>query len=513
MLTTFYPPHNFGGDGIGVQRLSRALARRGHHVTVVHDTDAYNTLHAGPAPKAGAEEDGVRVVRLRSGVGMVSPVLTQQLGRPVVNGGRIRRLLDEGAFDVIMYHNTSLIGGPGLLAYGNALKLYEAHEHWLVCPTHVLWKDNREPCTRRDCFRCTLHHGRPPQAWRYTGFLERQLRHIDAFIAKSEFSRAKHVEFGFPREMRVIPYFLPEEAPRFPGEAAGPVPGSMLDAGASASASGVRGGAGRPVEGDVGARARARASLGEAGRPVEGDAGARAGASLGGAGRPPLDAFSGSGGGVRGSSSVILSEAKDPDAPAANSAEFARRPYFLFVGRLEKIKGLDDVIPAFAQLPDVDLLIAGDGDYAPTLRALAANVPNVRFLGRIAPDALRTLYEDAIALVVPSVCFETFGIILIEAFRQGTPVVARRIGPFPEIVEASGGGVLFERGDELPALLRRLQGDAALRDGLARSAAAAFRTHWAESAVIPQYLELIADVATAKGRGDIAERLLTESVA
>ena len=477
MLTTFYPPHNFGGDGIGVQRLSRALARRGHHVTVVHDTDAYNALHAGPAPTAGPEEDGVEVVRLRSGLGMISPALTQQLGRPVVNGARIRRLLGEGAFDVIMYHNTSLIGGPGLLAYGNAIKLYEAHEHWLVCPTHVLWKNNQEPCTSRDCFRCSLQHRRPPQAWRYTGFLPRQLRHIDAFIAKSEFSRAKHVEFGFPREMRVIPYFLPEEAPRDSGGAERPVADAMLEAGASAS--GVRGGARRP--------------------PLDASS-AAAGAGAGA-------------GGVRGSSSVILSEAKDPAAPAANRGELAGRPYFLFVGRLEKIKGLDDVIPAFAQLPDVDLLIAGDGDYAPTLKALAANVPNVRFLGRIAPEALKTLYEGAIALVVPSVCFETFGIILIEAFRQGTPVVARRIGPFPEIVEASGGGVLFERGEELPALLRRLQRDGALRDGLARSAAAAFHTHWAESAVVPRYLELIADVATAKGRGDIAERLLTESAA
>ena len=51
-LTTFYPPHNFGGDGIGVQRLARALVRRGHRVTVVHDTDAYHSLHPAPPPEA-----------------------------------------------------------------------------------------------------------------------------------------------------------------------------------------------------------------------------------------------------------------------------------------------------------------------------------------------------------------------------------------------------------------------------------------------------------------------------
>ena len=48
MVTTFYPPYSFGGDAIGVQRLSRALVRRGHDVTVVHDTDAFRVLHRGP---------------------------------------------------------------------------------------------------------------------------------------------------------------------------------------------------------------------------------------------------------------------------------------------------------------------------------------------------------------------------------------------------------------------------------------------------------------------------------
>ena len=85
-LTTFYPPHNFGGDGIGIQRLARALARRGHEVTVVHDVDAYNLLHGGPEPVVQSEPAGVRVIRLRSGLGNLSCLLTQQTGRPVANG-------------------------------------------------------------------------------------------------------------------------------------------------------------------------------------------------------------------------------------------------------------------------------------------------------------------------------------------------------------------------------------------------------------------------------------------
>jgi len=100
MVTTFYPPYNFGGDGIGIQRLAQGLVRRGHDVTVIHDVDAYRALASGPDPAQEAP-DGVERIGLRSGVGPASPLLTQQTGRPVVNGRRIRRLLDRGRFDVI----------------------------------------------------------------------------------------------------------------------------------------------------------------------------------------------------------------------------------------------------------------------------------------------------------------------------------------------------------------------------------------------------------------------------
>ena len=50
MITTFYPPYNFGGDGVFVQRLSNELARRGHLVEVIHCTDAYRL--AAPAPRS-----------------------------------------------------------------------------------------------------------------------------------------------------------------------------------------------------------------------------------------------------------------------------------------------------------------------------------------------------------------------------------------------------------------------------------------------------------------------------
>lgn len=420
MVTTFYPPHNFGGDGIAVRRLSRALVRRGHRVTVIHDVDAYRMLSDGPEPEEEEEEpDGLEVVGLESGLGPVSPLLTHQTGRPVVHGDRIEALLEAGEFDVVHYNNVSLVGGPGILELGRGLKLYEAHEHWLVCPTHVLWRHDREPCDGRECFRCVLHHRRPHQLWRYTGYLERQLRHVDAFIAKSEFSRRKHHEFGFPREMEVLPYFLPD--------------------------------------------------------------------------------------------------ARDRDGPAGKTDREEtmphRRPYFLFVGRLEEIKGLDDVIPLFEGTEGPDLLVAGDGGDADRLRRMGEERPRVRFLGRVPSDRLSRYYRHARALIVPSRCYETFGIVLIEAFRHGTPVIARRIGPLPEIVERSGAGLLFEDADDLRGAMDRLGEEPGLRPELSDAARRSFSANWSESAVVPRYLELVRRHARSRGDDRILQVLGREQVA
>lgn len=396
LLSTFYPPYNFGGDGIGIERLAEALVRRGHRVTVVHDVDAYRALHRGPEPAPPPPRtDGLDVVGLRSRLGLLAPLLTQQSGRPLVHGRELRALLARGDFDVVHFNNVSLLGGPAVLALGGGVKLYEAHEHWLVCASHVLWRHNREACTGRQCLRCVVRYRRLPQLWRYTGLLERQLRHVDAFIAKSEFSRDKHREFGFPAPMEVVPYFLPPRAATPPTAA----------------------------------------------------------------GEPPHV-----------------------------------RPYFLYVGRLEALKGLDDVLPLFREFERADLLVAGDGGHAEELHRLADGNPRVRFLGRVGAAELDRLYAHAQALVVPSVGIETFGIILIEAMRQGTPVLARRFGPFPEIV-ARGGGLLFDDDAGLAAAMTRVLDEPGLRTRLSREGEAAFHAHWSEAVVVPRYLELVARCA------------------
>ena len=82
MVTTFYPPNHFGGDAIFIRRLAQALARRGHEVDVIHDVDAFELLHRGPTPAPIDDGPRIRTHPLRSRVGSLSCLLTQQLGGP-----------------------------------------------------------------------------------------------------------------------------------------------------------------------------------------------------------------------------------------------------------------------------------------------------------------------------------------------------------------------------------------------------------------------------------------------
>ena len=147
---------------------------------------------------------------LTTKLGRLAPTGTYLTGRPLFHARELSSVLDRG-YDVIHFHNVSLAGGPGVLGLGQSrARLYTAHEHWLVCPMHVLWKDDRKPCDRPECLRCTIRFRRPPQLWRSTSLLDRATRHVDLFLAPSRFAIEMHRRRGFTRPMRLLPHFIPE---------------------------------------------------------------------------------------------------------------------------------------------------------------------------------------------------------------------------------------------------------------------------------------------------------------
>jgi len=123
--------------------------------------------------------------------------------------------------------------------------------------------------------------------------------------------------------------------------------------------------------------------------------------------------------------------------------------YFLYFGRIEKIKGLETLLGAMAALPGVDLFIAGTGDAQQEMQQIAAQrgLANVHFLGFKSGQELWDLIAGAIAVVAPSEWNETFGLVLVESFAQCRPVIASRMGGMTEVVTDGEDGLLFEAGN------------------------------------------------------------------
>ena len=148
----------------------------------------------------------------RAASASLSPLATQVTGRPYFKAEALRAALDAVDTDVVHFHNISLIGGPGVLHMGrHAVRIMTAHEHWLICPMHLLWKFGRRACDSDACLRCVLAGRRPPQAWRYTGAIDRGLRQLDALVFPSRHALEEHRRRGIGAPMVHLPYFLPDD--------------------------------------------------------------------------------------------------------------------------------------------------------------------------------------------------------------------------------------------------------------------------------------------------------------
>jgi len=400
-LSIFYPPYSFGGDAIFVSRLVNALARRGHEVDVIHCVDSYKTIANKEPEQAFDNHPNVTVHSLRSRIGRLSPLIAQQTGMTWPKTDAILEVFYSKKFDVIHYHNISLFG-PRVLQlepdHRDYVKLYTTHEHWLVCPMHVLWKNNERVCDKPECLRCTLKFRRPPQLWRYSDLLEKCEASVDTFISPSVFTDRMHHERGFKFPMTVIPHFVPHD-----------------------------------------------------------------------------------------------NQGGTPDSPSPHPS-----PYFLYAGRLEKIKGVETLLPVFRRYQHTDLLIAGAGTLETELRREAEGMTNVCFLGALPPERLRDFYRHAIAVLVPSAGYEVLGLIILEAYMHRAPVIAHDLGALREVVERSQGGILYRNPEELLAAMDRLRDDAELRREMGDRGFQAYREYWTEEIHMEAYFRVLSETAQRK---------------
>lgn len=143
-----------------------------------------------------------------------------------------------------------------------------------------------------------------------------------------------------------------------------------------------------------------------------------------------------------------------PDAAHANPAQSAG--YLLCVSRLVRsdcYKGVDDLIAAMAivagQLPDLRLIVVGDGDDVARLKGIAGTGPaagRIEFRGRVDDAELRRLYAGCAVFAMPSQQ-EGFGLVFLEAMAHGKPVIAADSAATPEVVVHGETGLLVPYGD------------------------------------------------------------------
>jgi len=168
----------------------------------------------------------------------------------------------------------------------------------------------------------------------------------------------------------------------------------------------------------------------------------------------------------------LMSRASE-DLPKADEAQIT------YAGRLEKYKGVDDLIAAMSSVlrhcPRAKLVIAGDGSYAAQARARVSQLGMnhaVTFVGHVSQAELVELYKKSAVTVVPSTCPETFGKVGVEAMSVGTPVIASDVGGVRDWLEDNVNGILVppSQPEELAEAITRVLGDPSLRSKLSRNA-------------------------------------------
>ena len=143
-----------------------------------------------------------------------------------------------------------------------------------------------------------------------------------------------------------------------------------------------------------------------------------------------------------------------------------------YLGSLKKLKGTDLLLAAFEQFNNekVELHIAGSGEMKELVEKAAEENQNIKYYGWVDTQKVNEVLNDSDVLVCPSHS-EVFGIVILDAYNNGVPVIASAVGGIPEIVENEKTGLLFEPGnkEELLNCLNRMINDKELyntcRDG------------------------------------------------
>jgi len=189
-----------------------------------------------------------------------------------------------------------------------------------------------------------------------------------------------------------------------------------------------------------------------------------------------------------------------PRLPITRFADGRRN--VLFVGRLEKRKGLGHLLRAWgrvrAAIPDARLIVVGGGRGLKHYRSFVSSQgrDDIVFAGQVTDDELPAYYQTAHVFCAPSTGQESFGMVLLEAMAAGTPIVTTDIPGYHEVVAHGEQGLLVppKDADRLADALILLLGDEGLRERMGEDGQRRAQTYdWPRVAakVMDYYVETI----------------------
>jgi glycosyltransferase involved in cell wall biosynthesis len=353
-VTNHFPPDYTGGAEVSLYHTCRGLMSEGVACHVLHANNRRNATDT-----VCHDVDGIPVRRVQFATRWPWQEIVDQR---IVDA--VRTEIHTFRPDLVHIHNVS---GTSLAPFVACAQeeipaVGTLHDHWLLCPNNILYRDDGQVCdpavNRNGCGHCFRRYDYWADVPERRAIFSRLTRNVRFFISPSQSLIAQHIAAGHaPSRFRRIPHGIED----------------------------------RPT-------------------PTEG-----------------------------------LSPAV---ARAVSSAQ--SRPTLLFAGGGVEIKGARTVLAALpeltARIDDLLLVVAGDGD-ADTLQALSHFGRTVQLLGKVPFTQMRALYDAADLVLFPSVCPESFSMVIYEAFQSGAPAAGSAIGAVPELIATDERGYLFPAGD------------------------------------------------------------------
>jgi glycosyltransferase involved in cell wall biosynthesis len=178
---------------------------------------------------------------------------------------------------------------------------------------------------------------------------------------------------------------------------------------------------------------------------------------------------------------------------------YEKDDYYIFIGRLSKEKGIKVLLEAFKKI-DKKVLIIGDGELNDEVKRYSEKYKNIIYLGFRDHNFIIQKLKKAKALIFPSIWYEGFPMVIVEALSTATPAICSNIGGPKEIVKDLQCGLHFEKGNinDLIDKINNFENDLEFQKKLIINSRKEYEEHYTEEINYKKLMEIYQDVISKK---------------